>query len=71
VLYGACLIKGVGAGNLGNLADANITSYETTLRNVQTRCPDPKFIVVSHSDWKNNKSLKHSIRLAKQLKKKN
>lgn len=70
ILYGGCLIKGADAKNLGNLADANVTEYETTLKRVQKKCPDPEFIIISHSDWSNINSLKHSIKLAKKLKKK-
>lgn len=71
ILYGGCLIKGADAKNLGYLGDANIQEYETTLRNVERKCPDPKFIIISHSDWNNINSLKHSIKLASKLKKKN
>lgn len=69
ILYGGCLIKGADAGNLGNLADANVTEYHTTLKKVQKKCKKPKYIIVSHSDWNNINSLKHSIKLAKKLKK--
>jgi metallo-beta-lactamase class B len=68
ILYGGCLIKGADAENLGYLGDANITEYETTLKRVQAKCEKPKFIIISHSDWNNLKSLNHSIRLAKKLK---
>ena len=71
ILYGGCLIKGADAENLGYLGDANVTEYVTTLKRVQTKCPNPKFIIISHSDWNNIKSLKHSIKLAKILKRKN
>lgn len=71
ILYGGCLIKGADAENLGYLGDANVTEYVTTLKRVQTKCPTPKFIIISHSDWNNKKSLKHSIKLAKRLKMKN
>jgi metallo-beta-lactamase class B len=70
LLYGGCLIKGADAENLGNMEDANINQYETTLKNVQHKCKDPKFIIVSHSDWNNLNSLNHSISMAKKLKKK-
>ncbi|MDX1902710.1 MAG: BlaB/IND/MUS family subclass B1 metallo-beta-lactamase [Thermonemataceae bacterium] len=70
VLYGGCLIKGVDDETLGYLGDANTEAYATTLKNVQKKCPRPKFIIVSHSDWNNNRSLKHSIKLAKKLKRK-
>lgn len=71
ILYGGCLIKGAEAKNLGYLGDANIAEYETTLKNVARKCPDPDFIIISHHDWTNKNSLKHSIRLAGKLKKKN
>ena len=71
ILYGGCLIKGANAEDLGYLGDANVTEYETTLKNVQKKCPNPKYIIISHSDWNNINSLKHSIKLAKKLKKKN
>jgi len=71
ILYGGCLIKGADAENLGYLGDANTAAYETTLKKVQKKCPDPRFIIVSHHDWNNINSLKHSIKLARKLKKKN
>ncbi|MBS1915469.1 MAG: BlaB/IND/MUS family subclass B1 metallo-beta-lactamase [Bacteroidetes bacterium] len=71
ILYGGCLIKGADADNLGYLGDANVTEYETTLKNVQKKCPDPNYIIISHSNWNNINSLKHSIKLAEKLKEKN
>ena len=71
ILYGGCLIKGADAENLGYLGDANVTAYASTLKKVRKKCRNPKFIIISHSDWHNLNSLKHSIKLAKQLKKKN
>jgi metallo-beta-lactamase class B len=70
ILYGGCLIKGPDAENLGYLGDANAVEYETTLKKVQKKCSDPQFIILSHSDWNNIHSLKHSIKLARKLKKK-
>jgi metallo-beta-lactamase class B len=71
ILYGGCLIKGAEAESLGYLGDANSSEYETTLKKVQKKCSNPKFIIVSHHDWVNTGSLKHSIKLAKKLKKNN
>lgn len=70
ILYGGCLIKGADAEDLGYLGDANVTAYASTLKNVQAKCQKPKFIIVAHSDWKNINSLKHSLMLANELKKK-
>ncbi len=71
ILYGGCLIKGVDDENLGYLGDANVTAYASTLKNVQQKCRRPKFIIIAHNDWKNTNSLKHSLKMAKELKKKN
>ena len=71
ILYGGCLIKGAEAENLGFLGDGNRKEYYATLKKVQKKFPDPKYIIVSHHDWTNNSSLKHSIKLARKLKKRN
>jgi len=71
ILYGGCLIKGADAENLGYLGDANVKAYYATLKKVEKKCLNPKFIIVSHSDWNNLNSLPHSIELARKLKKKN
>lgn len=68
ILYGGCLIKGVADDDLGYLGDANVSTYETTLKKVQKKCRKPRFIIIAHSDWKNINSLKHSIKMAKNLK---
>lgn len=70
ILYGGCLIKGADDESLGYLGDANVTAYASTLKKVQRKCRKPKFIIIAHSDWNNINSLKHSIRMAKELKKK-
>ncbi len=70
ILYGGCLIKGADAKNLGYLGDANTATYYTTLKKVQEKFPHPAYIIIAHSDWSNNHSLEHSIRLAKKLRRK-
>lgn len=71
VLYGGCLIKSVQANDLGNLADANITEWEKTIKNIQRKFKKPKFIVTGHQDWKSKKSIKHTLKLIQQYKKEN
>jgi metallo-beta-lactamase class B len=70
ILYGGCLIKGVDDETLGYLGDANVKEYESTLKRVQKKYRNPKFIIIAHSDWNNTQSLQHSINMAKELKKK-
>ncbi len=71
ILYGACLIKSAEDEDLGNLGDANKTAYASTIKNVQQKCRQPKFIIVGHGDWTNLKSLEHTLEMAEELKKKN
>lgn len=71
ILYGGCLIKGVDDTDLGYLGDANKKEYASTLKRVQRKYRNPKFIIIAHNDWKNIHSLKHSLMLAKKLKRNN
>lgn len=71
ILYGGCLIKSAIDDDLGNLGDANVKEYATTIKNVQQKCPLPNFVIVGHGDWTNANSLQHTLDMAKQLKKLN
>jgi metallo-beta-lactamase class B len=71
ILYGACLIKSVVDDDLGYLGDANKTEYASTIKNVQKKCQQPKYVIVGHGDWTNAKSLEHTLIMAEELKKKN
>jgi metallo-beta-lactamase class B len=71
ILYGGCLIKGADAEDLGYLDDGNKAAYEATLKNVRNKFRKPNYIIIAHSDWNNINSLKHSIRMARKLKKEN
>ena len=66
ILYGGCLIKSTEDDNLGNLADASVTDYATTIKNVIKKCRKPKFIIPGHSDWSSTKSLKHTLAMARE-----
>ena len=47
VLFGGCLVKGVGASK-GNLEDANVEAWPRTVANVKDTFPDAKIIVPGH-----------------------
>lgn len=68
VLYGSCLIKSAGDGDLGNLGDASVVSYASTVDNVQRHCKNPQFIITGHNDWRDTRSLAHTLEMAKALK---
>jgi metallo-beta-lactamase class B len=71
ILYGGCLIKGADDEDLGYLGDANVTEYASTLKRVRRKCRNSEFIIIAHSDWKNINSLKHSLKMARKLKRTN
>jgi len=71
ILYGGCLIKGADDENLGFLGDGNATEYASTLEKVQEKGRKPKFIIVAQVGLKNRNLLKHSLMMAKELKKQN
>jgi metallo-beta-lactamase class B len=67
ILYGGCLVKSTADRDLGNLADASIDEYATTVKNVMERCRNPKFIIPGHNDWTDATSLEHTLKMAQQL----
>ncbi len=70
ILYGGCLIKSVEDNTLGNLSDANLKEYATTIKNVMQKCKKPSYIITGHSDWTNTRSMKHTLQMAKKIKNK-
>lgn len=71
VLYGGCLIKSAEAHDLGNLSDANVKEYATSIENVQAKCKHPRFIIPGHDNWTDTHSLGHTLEMARRLRKRN
>ncbi|MEP7269073.1 MAG: BlaB/IND/MUS family subclass B1 metallo-beta-lactamase [Saprospiraceae bacterium] len=69
ILYGGCLIKSVNDTNLGNLADANQSEYANSIERVQRKCKRPKWVIPGHGEWKSMKSVKHTLKMARLLRK--
>jgi metallo-beta-lactamase class B len=67
ILYGGCLIKSTDDTDLGNLSDANVNDYATTIKNVQGKCKKPKHIIPGHGSWASTRSLQHTLEMAEQL----
>jgi metallo-beta-lactamase class B len=66
ILYGGCLVKSTEADDLGNLSDANVPAWETTIENIEHKFKNPKFIIPGHLDWSSDESLTHTLNLIKQ-----
>ena len=63
VLYGGCLIKSTETESIGNVADANLGVWSSTIDNVKKHCPSPAFIIPGHQGWTSLAALSHTKKL--------
>lgn len=61
-IFGGCMVKAMEATK-GNLADANIQAWPTTIRNIMYKYPAAKLIVPGHGDPGGKELLDYTIRL--------
>ncbi len=66
ILYGGCLVKSTEAEDLGNLSDANVKEWATTIENIQHKFINPSYIIPGHLDWHKKESLAHTLLLIQQ-----
>lgn len=70
ILFGGCLVKSTENNGLGNMADANLSTWGTTIENVMRKYPDPNVIIPGHFGWSSKHELQHTLRLLDEDKKK-
>lgn len=63
ILYGGCLVKSTENKNLGNVADANLQEWASTIKKVKKKYPKSKFVIPGHFGWSSNKALQHTLEL--------
>lgn len=63
VLHGGCFIKSMESTNLGNIADANVKEWKTSLQKLQKKFPDHLFVIPGHGSWTDNRAIEHTISL--------
>lgn len=68
ILFGGCLVKSIHSKGLGNLSDAVIDEWETTIEKVQFAYPDVKIVIPGHGSFGDAQLLSHTIELVKQHK---
>jgi metallo-beta-lactamase class B len=66
VLYGGCFVKSVESGGLGNVADANVTAWPKSMRNVMKKFRKPRFVIPGHQWWGDTGALRHTLQLLKE-----
>jgi metallo-beta-lactamase class B len=65
VMFGGCLIKEVGAGK-GNLADATIEAWPTTVRALKAKYPNIKTVIPGHGKTGGTELFDYTIQLFEQ-----
>ena len=69
VLYGGCLVKSHVNDGLGNIADANISAWDETIKRLMEKYRKPAFVVPGHFAWsRGHKALKHTLKILKKEK---
>jgi metallo-beta-lactamase class B len=63
VLYGGCFIKSVEAKDLGYLGDADVKEWEKSIKRVQSKFKNPKYVIPGHDGGTTNKSINHTLKL--------
>jgi metallo-beta-lactamase class B len=66
VLYGGCFIKSTEATDLGYLGDSDVKEWAKSIKKVQTKFKNPKYIITGHDDWKDLNSLNHTLKLVQE-----
>jgi metallo-beta-lactamase class B len=69
IIYGGCFIKSVEATDLGYIQEANLFAWPASLKNVQQKFPQPKFIIPGHDAFTNLNAINHTLKLLQQNKK--
>jgi len=65
LLFGGCLVKAQAAQDLGNLADANVLSWDHALTTIIQRFPNPALVVPGHGGIGGPQLLSHTQELVR------
>lgn len=66
ILYGGCFVKSAEAKDLGYLGDSDVKEWEKSIKKVQIKFKNPKYIIPGHDDWTNMESLNHTMKMVQQ-----
>jgi len=63
ILFGGCMVKGVKAKGLGNLSDAVLSEWPSTIAKVKARYPDAHWVIPGHGAIGGEELLLHTQEL--------
>lgn len=70
ILHGGCFVKSAEAKGIGNLSDANLGEWANSVKKVQKKFKNPKYIIPGHDGWQSLDALNHTLKLIEESKKK-
>lgn len=70
ILFGGCLVKSANSTNLGNLKDAVVGEWKTTIQRIIDLYPTVKYVIPGHGDYGGIDLLYHTIDLVDRNQKK-
>ncbi|HDR88874.1 MAG TPA: subclass B1 metallo-beta-lactamase [Bacteroidetes bacterium] len=65
ILFGGCLIRSADARGLGNLSDAVVEEWDTTVGKILEAYPDVGVVVPGHGEWGGKELLTHTMELVR------
>ena len=66
ILFGGCLVKSLASKSPGNLSDAVIHQWESTIRRLIQGYPDMKLVIPGHGNFGDTTLLTHTIYLVRE-----
>jgi metallo-beta-lactamase class B len=63
IIYGGCFVKSTEAQGLGNVADANLAEWSTSIERVKKRFSNPIYVIPGHQSWTRKDGLEHTLKL--------
>ena len=63
ILFGGCLVKNASSPNLGNIQDAVIDEWKSTIQRIIDLYPQVKLVIPGHGDYGGIELLNHTIKL--------
>jgi len=65
ILFGGCLIRSADAQGLGNLSDAVVEEWDTTVEKILKTFPDIRVVVPGHGVCGGEELLTHTVELVR------
>jgi metallo-beta-lactamase class B len=64
ILVGGCLVKSMEATTIGNIVDASVEQWPSTIRKLSERFKDARFVIPGHEGWQGGtKQFAHTLKI--------